>query len=96
MHRSAELELLAEARQILASTRTAFELSTLVGDAPNDCQRGKKGFLCTWRTTAASYGHGTLAMTVNAPFGKKIRMMCRLPLLGLPRAPDSCTVEIGA
>ena len=96
IHRRVEAELSAEAKQILASARTALELSTLVGDAPSDCRSGKRDFLCTWRTTAASYGHGTLAMTIGAPFQKKVRMMCHLPRQGLPRAPDSCTVEIGS
>ena len=96
IQRRAEEELSAEAQQTLASARTAFELSTLVGDAPNDCRSGKQGSLCTWRTTAATYGHGTLAMTIRAPFQKKVRMMCRLPHGGMPREADSCTVEIGS
>lgn len=94
--RHARANLSAEARLLLAGARTAFELSTLVGDAPYQCRSGKNRVLCTWKTTAATYGHGTLAMSIDAPFRKKVRMNCSLPADGSPREPDSCMVEIGS
>lgn len=82
---------------ILADARNAFELSALVGDAPDYCQSeiGEQVH-CLWRTTAATYGHGTLAMTIGAPFRKKVRLSCRLPVQGSPRGAKSCVVTIGS
>jgi hypothetical protein len=96
MQLQAEAKLSEEAKQILAGARSAFELSVLVGDAPDACSSREGGFQCLWRASASTYGHGTLAMTIQAPFGKKVRLRCHLPPAGLPRAEDSCTVEIGS
>jgi hypothetical protein len=89
-------ELTAEAQQHIAGARTAFELSTLVGDAPFECRSEETRVLCTWKATSGTYGHGTLAMSIGADMGKKVRLHCALPVDATPRAPDSCRVEIGA
>lgn len=88
-------ELSADARELLAGARTAFELSTLVGDAPSHCQQGATSVSCTWKATAGTCGHGTLAISIDAPFRKKVRMSCRLPKDGSVRAANSCSVVIG-
>jgi len=88
-------ELTKRAQQNLARARTAFALSTLVGDAPVECRSGGQRVFCSWKTTADTYGHGTLAMSIGADMSKKVRMSCMLPADGSPRAPDSCTVQIG-
>ena len=93
LKRRAVLE--AQSRQLLSQAKTAFALSTLVGDAPWNCPRGSRYSHCTWKTTAATYGHGTLAMSIDANLTKKVRMSCKLPGDGTDRAPDSCTVAIG-
>jgi hypothetical protein len=87
--------LTARAQQNLARARTAFALSTLVGDAPVECRSGGQRVFCTWKATADTYGHGTLAMSIGADMSKKVRMSCMLPADGSPRAADSCTVQIG-
>jgi len=93
LKRRAVLE--TQSRQLLSQAKTAFALSTLVGDAPWECLSGNHYSHCTWKTTAATYGHGTLAMSIGADLTKKVRMNCKLPGDGTDRAPDSCTVVIG-
>ena len=88
-------ELKAQAQQLLADAHTAIELSTLVGDAPAACQSRDAGFLCLWKANSGTYGHGTLAVSIDASFSKKIRLSCRLPAEGTRRAPDACSVNIG-
>ncbi len=93
---SGAMERLAvEAKQHLAGLRTAFELSTLMGDAPSECRSEPTRVHCSWRGTSGTYGHGTLAMSIGADMSKKVRLNCALPADGTPRAPDSCTVNIG-
>ena len=89
----AVLEFRAE--ELVTAAKTAFALSTLVGDAPWECRQIDDSSHCTWKTTADTYGHGTLAMSIGADMSKKVRMSCMLPADGSPRAPDSCTVQIG-
>ncbi len=89
-------ELKAQAQQLLADARTAIELSTLVGDAPEACQSRDARFLCVWKSNSGTYGHGTLAVSIDADFGKKVRLRCWLPAEGSPRAPDACSVDIGS
>lgn len=50
--------------------------------------------MCIWRSDSGTYGHGTLAMSIEANFSKKIDLNCSLPADGTPRAPDSCDVYI--
>ncbi len=82
------------AKQLLTLGRTAFELSTLVGDAPDSCDVASESFVCNWKATLATYGHGTLAMSTRARFKHELQMSCTLPLDGSHRAADSCGVAI--
>jgi len=82
------------AKALLATSRTAFELSTLVGDAPDKCRIRKTGSFCSWLAAKDTYGHGTLALIADASFGDQVRLSCALPSDGSPRAPDSCTVMV--
>jgi len=85
-----------QAQRLLAVSRTAFELSTLVGDAPNICRIKKTRSYCSWLTDNHTYGHGTLAMiamTTEIDFSDKIRLTCMLPADGSPRAEGSCTAK---
>lgn len=86
--------LMTSAQQLLAEARTAFEVSILVGEGPHFCRAGYASSLCSWRLNSHSYGHGTLAMTIEANFTKKIDLTCLLPADGTPRAADSCDVYI--
>lgn len=86
-------ELQAQAKKLLAGARTAFELSTLVGDAPAQCRVKKRRAFCVWRTDADTYGHGTLAVIIDTGFGDKVRLACMLPADGSPREPESCTAK---
>lgn len=89
-------ELKASAHQLLVKARTAFELSTLVGDGPYICRVENSNSVCFWRADSGTYGHGTLAMSIEANFSKKIDLNCSLPADGTPRAPDSCDVYISS
>ena len=88
-------ELKAQAQQVLTDARTAIELSTLVGDAPEDCRSRDAVIVCVWKSNAGTYGHGSLAISIDADSGKRVRMNCRLPADGAPRDADACRVEIG-
>jgi hypothetical protein len=85
----------SQAQKLIANSKTAFALSTLVGDAPVECRSTANRVYCTWKTNAGTYGHGTLAMSIGASLRKKVRMGCMLPADGSPRAPDACSVTIG-
>ena len=88
---------LHRALEQLSSARTLAALSGMVGALPDECSVVGNGLrLCLWRTTSRTWGHGTLATTIAASFGKKIRMDCYLPEDGRPREPDTCHVEVGA
>ena len=65
---------------------------------PDDCASSESPELltCTWRTTARTFGHGTLAAWISADRNKKIRLHCAFPTDGAARAPESCRAEIGA
>lgn len=77
--------------------RNAVELSWLVGAAPNHCGPvGPEERQCIWKASASSYGHGTLVAYARAKKRERMRLVCRLPLDGSPRAPGSCKVEVGS
>lgn len=83
------------AQHLLDRAVTVFDLSTLVGDAPESCVFGDDEAFCVWRTDASTYGHGTIALTIGASFSKKVTLSCRVPLAGGARSPDACTAAIG-
>jgi hypothetical protein len=88
---------LHRALEQLSSARSLAALSSLVGAIPDECSVVGNGLrLCLWRTTSRTWGHGTLATTIGASYGKKVRMDCYLPEDGRPREPDTCHVEVGA
>lgn len=88
---------LHRALEQLSSARTLAALSSMVGAIPDECSVVGSGLrLCLWRTTALTWGHGTLATTIGASYGKKVRMDCYLPEDGRLRDPDTCHVEVGA
>ncbi len=94
---SRQRQLSEMANQAIDDAQTIVELSRLVGQAPSHCTDKRDGdLICVWKATARSYGHGTLAVAIRAPFSKKLRMQCVVPSNGHPRAPGSCRVEIGA
>jgi hypothetical protein len=83
--------------QSLAQAHTLPELARLIGAVPNECSpQASESQVCLWRATATTYGHGTLAMSIDAPKSKRLRMRCQLPTDGSERTPDSCSVQIGA
>jgi hypothetical protein len=83
--------------KMLERAQTLAGLSMVAGALPDECTPTPGGARsCLWRTTARTWGHGTLATTIGAPYGKKVRMLCILPAGGTPRPSGSCQVEIGA
>ena len=85
----------AKAQERIDNARTAFELSTLVGDAPNQCNWLPPRTFCIWKTDAGTYGHGTLALSIGTSFHKKVRLGCSLPLSNAPREPQTCNAQVG-
>lgn len=77
---------------------TLTELSRLMGAVPESCVLQADGSeqACLWRTDDQTFGHGTLAAWLEASKSKKIRLHCRLPVDGSPRAQASCFAEVGA
>ncbi len=86
----------SEAQKLIDSATTAFALSTLVGDAPDQCATSPSQTHCVWKTDARTYGHGTLAVSIGANFSKKVRLSCSLPVTGGPRDQHSCSAQIGS
>jgi hypothetical protein len=86
----------AEAQKLIDSATTAFALSTLVGDAPDQCTESPSQTHCVWKTDARTYGQGTLAVSIGANFSKKVRLSCSLPAGGGPRDQHSCSAQIGS
>ena len=78
-----------EARAALAAASDVEALARAFGRAPDDClQRDDEEWICSFVTRPAEPGHalaGALAGTREAA-----RVVCRLPLAGGERAPDSC------
>jgi hypothetical protein len=89
-------ELRRQTSEMLDSAHDMVELSVLVGAAPVACKpAADTDQTCKWLATKNTRGHGTLAVSIGADLGKKVRMSCVLPNDGSPRAPGSCVVEIG-
>ena len=83
--------------QLLDRSKTAFQLSTLVGDAPYSCLNASaSSMVCRWKTHNGTYGHGTLAHLIGTELGNRVVLFCELPRDGSPRGPDSCTVRVGS
>lgn len=79
----------------IAGARTLRELITLMGAVPGGCERIPDGARrCVWMATSATYGHGTLAFSINASPREKVMMSCLLPGDGNPRRPGSCRLEV--
>lgn len=82
-----------DAQRLLDQATTAFQLSTVVGDAPESCHVAGTVSLCTWATNNSTYGHGTLARIVDVQ-SKKVRLNCSLPPNGQRRAVGDCSAVI--
>jgi len=84
-----QYELLAQSW--LDEARTLVELSRLMGAIPDACMPiPAAAQICTWHTNNKTYGHGTVAMSMDAKFGNKVLFACTLPTDGSRRAPNSC------
>lgn len=84
-----EYEVLAQSW--LDEARTLVELSRLIGAIPGACMPiPAAAQICTWHTNNKTYGHGTVAMSMDAKFGNKVLFACTLPTDGSRRAPNSC------
>jgi hypothetical protein len=85
------------AQSWLDGAHTLAEMSHLLGALPSICDPPANGErVCVWRATARIYGHGTIAASIKAAGGKKVRLHCRFPVDGSGRAPDSCDARIGS
>jgi hypothetical protein len=84
------------ARALLEAARTPLEVSRLVGEGPQQCGEERPDLVrCAWYANARTLGQGTLAMVIDAPISKKIRMYCGFPADGSPRELEACAVEVG-
>jgi len=96
-HQRRREELGKQAQAELDRSRTLVSRSRLLGAAPASCRdHSETERFCLWRLSNHTYGHGTVAATIGAPMGKKVRLRCFLPLDGSERRADSCNAEIGA
>jgi hypothetical protein len=85
------------ADRLVAHADTLARLSRLMGALPDACSPLSSGEqLCVWRTTSHTQGHGTLMAWIGALKRQKIRLGCRLPTDGSPRAPGSCQAQVGS
>jgi hypothetical protein len=82
--------------QWMSQADTMLRMSRLMGAIPDDCMsRSETEQVCSWRTTARTFGHGVLAVWIDVSKTKKIRLRCVLPKDGGPRAPHSCHAQVG-
>ena len=92
---SEDLRLISnDARDLLDGATTAFQLSTVVGDAPQVCVPANQYMLCTWETNKFKYGHGTLAVIAGTGLHAQARLNCTLPSDGAPRVSALCSASI--
>jgi hypothetical protein len=81
----------------MAQADTLLRMSRLMGAVPSGCgSRSAVEQACSWHTTAQTFGHGILAVWIDASRSKKIILRCTFPKDGGPRALDSCHAQIGA
>jgi hypothetical protein len=81
----------------MAEADTLLAMSRLMGALPAEClSRSPMEQICTWRTNARTFGHGILAVWIDASKTKKIRLRCAFPKDGGPRSPESCHAQVGA
>lgn len=84
-------------RSMFESASTPLELSRLIGKGPEECVPiGSVSRRCIWYADASTYGHGTLAMVIDASPRKKVMMECVFLAEGDARAPESCVIAVGA
>ena len=81
------------ASRLLARAKTAFAISTLVGEAPK-CYPFADQYYCLWKAHRGTYGHGTLARIIDAKRSQRVKLTCALPSDGKPRSADSCQVRL--
>lgn len=90
-------EYAAETQAALDAATTLLSLSRLLGTIPRTCfESGAQTQVCTWGLSNHTLGHGTVATSIRADPSKKVRLRCELPLDDSPRAPGSCTAQIGS
>ena len=83
------------ATEEIAAARTLADLIHLVGAVPTACERVAQGErACVWQASSRTYGHGTLAFSIDALPRERVMMRCLLPADGSPRSTDSCSVEV--
>jgi len=86
---------LRAAAKAIDSARTLTEMSRLMGSAPEGCVTSPQEFHCLWRADDQTFGHGTLAVWIDVPLSKKIRLRCVFPSDGSFRDLESCAAHIG-
>jgi len=81
------------APRLLARAKTAFGISTLVGEAPK-CYQFASQYYCLWKAHRGTYGHGTLTRIIDAKRSQRVKLTCALPSDGRTRSADSCQVRL--
>ncbi len=89
-------QLFERADQIISEAATLVQLSHVMGSIPNSCAPVAPGEqVCLWLTSNHTFGHGTLAIWIEAPKRKRIRLLCKLPTGGGKRVSGSCSAVVG-
>lgn len=80
-----------DARAVLDAQKTLADLSRLVGSGPERCEPGDGGLqVCAWTLGNNFEGYDLLAAAARTDH--RVKLLCKLPLDGRPRAPESCRV----
>lgn len=83
-----------EAQTLMDNARTLIEITRLIGDLPSRCNPiSEDPRMCLWRTVSDTPGYKIVGHILGT--AKKVRVSCRFPADGSPRAENSCNLEIG-
>lgn len=83
------------AQEWIDESLTMVSLSFLLGGVPSECSPPVEGRqACAWRLDDSQYGHGTVSAAVGARGNRRVRLDCRLPADGTPRAVEACVASI--
>jgi hypothetical protein len=82
----------SEAQAQLDAAKTAWELTSLVGDVPARCSKVDDATqFCVWQASNHTRGFATLMRLLDKR--ARVQLSCRLPHDGGPREPGSCRTE---
>ena len=81
-----------QAQALLDAAGTAWQITELVGDAPQRCSMiDDASRFCVWQATGHTRGFATLVKLLESR--APVQIACTIPEDGSSRAPGSCRVE---